>query len=53
MITLTIEQANLVVQCIDSTIRQGGIAAARQLLAIVDDIEKQAVALQQKEDDSN
>lgn len=46
MITLTIEQANLVIQCIDSTIRQGGIVAARQLLAIVDDIEKQAIELQ-------
>jgi hypothetical protein len=48
MITLTIEQANLVIQCIDQTIRQGGILAARQLLAIVDEIEKQAVDLQQQ-----
>ena len=43
-VTLTEEQAKLVMQCLDLATKQGGLNAASQLLPIATNIEKQLTA---------
>ena len=40
-VTLTEEQAKLVMQCLDLTVKTGGLNAAAQILPVATNIEKQ------------
>jgi hypothetical protein len=46
-VTLTAEQAKLVMQCLDLACKQGGLNAASQLLPVAVSIEKQLTATEE------
>lgn len=47
-VTLTEEQAKLVMQALDIAVRQGGLNASAQLLPVAMDIEKQLTETENK-----
>lgn len=43
-VTLTADQAKLVMQCLDLAVKTGGLNAAAQILPVASDIERQLTA---------